>query len=120
MVISKSIVAVNTKKSLQPPSQQVQISPLRSALDAVVHLEIQPGTTSSEPSQETILASLLSMIVALQFNCLSNDMWILSMHSAKKMAVSMGVKDEEFVLISKRLEEWRAKIRAGNPFASMF
>jgi hypothetical protein len=120
MATLKSTDAGSTRKSLPPMNQPVRTSRLHLALDVVAPSEIQPGTISSGPSQRNVSACLLSIVLGLQSECLSGDVWYLALSKALDMALEFGVPQEEFVIIVKRLEQVRAQRRAANPLSGMF
>jgi hypothetical protein len=110
MATSNSTAAESMQKSIVLPQKPEQISPLHSALAAVCPLGMLPETTSSEPSTRNVLASLLLILVAVQYEC-RDDAWFLSLARATDHAVSSGINKEDFLIVIERVEQLRKQCR---------
>ena len=117
---SKSTAAESTPKSTRLLPAPVPLSLQPSALDAAVRSVTQPETTSSPLSEKVALASLLSLVLALQTEVMSSDVWFLATLKAESLAMRYGVTPEDFEKVVLALEQIRVRMRNSNPMASMF
>ncbi len=64
---------------------------------------------------------LFSLIEALSYEVMNEDIWWLANDSAKKNAIARyGISAETYDAVIKRIEVARKKVRASNPMSVMF
>ena len=120
MEMSKSTVAANIKKSSMPRNQPEQTSLQRLEVAVACQSAIQPETTSFGDLPSAAIPSLLSIVLALQYEFPSNDAWELSLAKSKGLAAGFGVSEQDFEKILVKLEALRKKVRSRNPLHEMF
>jgi len=79
-----------------------------------------PEPLEVRTSEEQTVICFAALIAGLQKVVHSGDQWWLAHHSAKRMVAEMGVPDEVYVGVMKKLEDVRKARNANDPMASMF
>src|SRR5262249_17856355 len=114
--MSKSTNAGSMKK-FEPNSDGRLTQPLE--LGAVCRCPTKTGTASLTLSDQELSICLMGLLVGLQHNVLSSDVWALS-HSYARGHVKGLVSKEKYNLFMQRIEDCGVMRRARNPMSSMF
>ena len=79
------------------------------------------GTPKASPTDKETIAVFMALFEGLSHNVLSSDVWWLSTHHAKQLALEQfGISEEVFLEVMSRFDEVRKANGKRNPMSSMF
>ena len=115
--MSKSTLAVNTlklSKSPDPSSSRLLVA------DAAKLCSTRTGRASSTLSEGDAVRILMCLVLELQRNVLSGDLWWLAWDATERQMLAMGMDPNLIQQAKQKLEDERLKRKDSNPMHGLF